>query len=92
MQVKEWTAIMTGGLLSSWWTANNLSQSFLHSFSTRQFVAQWVPSKLSGLSEMVSQKWRFPPQSFFCGPEPHSQQAGQPGWLAARSQQALTGL
>ena len=26
MQVKEWTAIMTGGLLSSQWTANNLSQ------------------------------------------------------------------
>jgi len=31
---------MTGGLLSNRWTANNLSQNFLHSFSTRQFAAQ----------------------------------------------------
>jgi len=54
MQTKEWTAIMTGGLLSSRWTANNLSQSFLHSFSTRQFTAQLDPSKLSGGLEMAT--------------------------------------
>jgi len=45
---------MTGGLLPSRWTANNLSQSFLHSFSTRQFAAQLDPSKLSGGLEMAT--------------------------------------
>jgi len=54
MQVKEWTAIMTGGSLSSRWTANNLSKSFLRSFAIRQYAVQWDPSKLSDGSEMAT--------------------------------------
>jgi len=46
MQTKEWAAIMTGGSLSSRWTATILSQSFLLSFLTRRYAAQWDPSKV----------------------------------------------
>ena len=78
--MKDWAAIMTGGLLSSQWTLAILFPNFLHLFWTKQCTVQWVLSKQSDPSEMTTSR------SDFCCPESHCQQAGQPGWLPGHSQ------